>query len=149
MNDLTIGPGTQVTMHFSLSLEDGTVVDSNFEGDPVTFTVGDGNLMPGFEQALYGLSAGEEHELVIPPEQGFGQHNASNVQTVDRSDFPADVPLEEGLVMTFADAQNNELPGVVVSFDETTVNIDFNHPLAGRDVTFSVKILDVVPAITH
>lgn len=149
MNDLTIGPGTQVTLYFSLSLEDGTVVDSNYETKPATFTVGDGNLLPGFEQALYGLSAGVEQQLLIPPEQGFGQHNPSNLQRVDRDDFPTGVTLEEGLVMTFSDAQNNELPGVVVSYDENTVDIDFNHPLAGRDVYFSVKILDVAPAITH
>lgn len=60
MNDLTIGPGTQVTLHFALELEDGSVVDSNFDREPVTFVMGDGNLLPGFEEALLGLQAADE-----------------------------------------------------------------------------------------
>ena len=149
MNDLTIGPGTQVTLHFALELEDGSVVDSNFDAEPVTFIVGDGNLLPGFEEALLGLQAGDEKSFVIPPEKGFGPYNPENIQEFPRKDFPGDVELAEGLILSFADAQSNELPGVVQEFDEHTVTVDFNHPLAGRDIKFSVRIIDVNPAITH
>lgn len=149
MNDLTIGPGTQVTMHFALELEDGSVVDSNFDAEPVTFVVGDGNLLPGFEEALLGLQAGDEKSFVITPEKGFGGYNPENIQEFPRDQFPEDVELSEGLVLSFADAQNNEVPGVVQEFDERTVTVDFNHPLAGRDIEFSVRIIDVNPAITH
>lgn len=149
MNDLTIGPGTQVTLHFALELEDGSVVDSNFDREPVTFVMGDGNLLPGFEEALLGLQAGDEKSFVIPPEKGFGPYNPENIQEFRRADFPADVELTEGLVLSFADAQSNELPGVVQEFDERTVTVDFNHPLAGRDIEFSVRIIDVNPAVTH
>lgn len=149
MNDLTIGQGVEVTMHFSLTLDDGTLVDSNFDSKPATFDIGDGNLLAGFEEVLFGLKAGDEREFVIPPEKGFGQHNPSNVQTVSRDEFPDDITLEEGLVLSFADAQQTELPGVVTAFDDTTVTVDFNHPLAGRSIAFSVKIVDVKPTITH
>jgi len=149
MNDLTIGPGTQVTLHFALELDDGSVVDSNFEGEPVTFMVGDGNLLPGFEEVLLGLQAGDEKSFVIPPEKGFGAYNPENIQQFPRADFPEDVELTEGLVLSFADAQSNELPGVVQEFDDSMVTVDFNHPLAGRDIEFSVRIIDVNPAITH
>lgn len=149
MNDLCIGPGTQVTLHFSLKLDDGSIVDSNFDGEPATFDVGDGSLLPGFEEPLFGLQAGDERTYTITPEKGFGVHNPANVQELPRNQFPADVELEEGLVLSFADAQQAELPGVVSSFDDTTVYVDFNHPLAGRDIEFSVKILDVNPAVTH
>jgi FKBP-type peptidyl-prolyl cis-trans isomerase SlpA len=149
MNDLTIGPGTQVTLHFALELEDGAVVDSNFDAEPVTFIVGDGNLLPGFEESLLGLQAGDEKSYVIPPEKGFGAYNPDNIQEFRRADFPTDVELSEGLVLSFADAQSNELPGVVRNFDEQTVAVDFNHPLAGRDIKFSVRIIDVNPAVTH
>lgn len=149
MNDLTIGPGTQVTLHFALELEDGSVVDSNFEGEPVTFMIGDGNLLPGFEEVLLGLQAGDEKSFVIPPEKGFGGYNPENIQEFPRDQFPADVELAEGLVLSFADAQSNEVPGVIQEFDESKVTVDFNHPLAGRDIEFSVRIIDVNPAITH
>jgi FKBP-type peptidyl-prolyl cis-trans isomerase SlpA len=149
MNDLTIGPGTQVTLHFALELEDGSVVDSNFDAEPVTFVMGDGNLLPGFEEALLGLQAGDEKSFVIAPEKGFGDYNPENIQEFPRNQFPADVELSEGLVLSFADAQSNEVPGVVQEFDERTVTVDFNHPLAGRDIEFSVRIIDVNPAITH
>lgn len=149
MNELTIGQGVQVTMHFSLSLESGEVIDSNFEGEPVTFTVGDGNLLPGFETALYGLKEGDETALVVPPERGFGEHNPENVQTIERQQFPADADLQPGLMLTFSDAQNNELPGVVTEISDDSVTVDFNHPLAGRDIRFMVKIIEVAPAITH
>jgi FKBP-type peptidyl-prolyl cis-trans isomerase SlpA len=111
--------------------------------------MGDGNLLPGFEEALLGLQAGDEKSFVITPEKGFGGYNPENIQEFPRDQFPDDVELTEGLVLSFADAQNNEMPGVVQEFDERTVTVDFNHPLAGRDIEFSVRIIDVNPAITH
>jgi FKBP-type peptidyl-prolyl cis-trans isomerase SlpA len=149
MNDLAVGPGTEVTLHFALSLEDGSLIDSNFESEPVTFVMGDGNLLPGFEEVLVGLQAGDERSFVIPPEKGFGVHNPVNIQEFPRKQFPEDMELAEGLVLSFADAQQNELPGVVRAFDGDTVTVDFNHPLAGRDIAFKVRIIDVNPAITH
>lgn len=149
MRDLVIGPGTKVTLHFSLRLKDGEMIDSNFERDPATFVVGDGNLLPGFEKAMFGLLEGDRKTLVITPEQGFGQHNPQNMQEFARSEFPADIELKKGLVLSFSDAQKTELPGVVSEFDENTVVIDFNHPLAGRDIEFSVAILKIEPVQVH
>ncbi len=146
---LGIGPGTQVTLHFALKLENGSVVDSTFERDPATFTVGDGNLLEGFEKALYGLTSGHKGTLVIKPEQGFGQRNPNNVQDIPRSQFDQNLELAEGLVLSFADAQKSELPGIVTAFDEQIVTVDFNHPLAGVDVLFEVEIIEVKPAVTH
>lgn len=149
MSDLLIAEGTKVTLHFSLAVAGGDVIDSNFEGEPATFTVGDGNLLSGFEEALYGLSSGAQEEFTIPPEKGFGQHNPSNIQEIAREHFGDDITLEKGLVLSFADAQNTELPGVVTEFDDEKVIVDFNHPLAGKDIQFSVKIIAVEPAVTH
>ncbi len=139
-----IGPQTQVTLHFAIKLDDGTEVDSNFAAEPATFTVGDGNLLPGFEQSLFGLQAGEKTTLRILPEQGFGQRNPNNIQKVPRSQF-ADMALEPGLMISFADAGQSELPGVVSEFDDKQVTVDFNHPLAGRELFFDVQILTVSP----
>ncbi|HEY7886269.1 MAG TPA: peptidylprolyl isomerase [Cellvibrionaceae bacterium] len=149
MRDLTIGPGTQVTLHFSLALGNGEVIDSNFDSEPATFTVGDGKLLQGFEEALLGLREGENESFVITPEKGFGARNPANLQVVAREEFDPSLVLEEGLMLSFADAQNNEMPGVVVTFDDDEVTIDFNHPLAGRDIVFTVSILKIEPAQVH
>ena len=154
MTDLSIescgvGPGTEITLHFSLELEDGSIIDSNFDGRPASFVFGDGSFLPGFEVLLEGLLPGEEQEFEVGPEQGFGQHNASNVQRIPRQQFDEDIVLEKGLMLSFADAAEAELPGIVVDFDEQDVVVDFNHPLSGRTITFKVHILDVVPTVTH
>jgi len=147
MSELTIAENTQVTLHFALKMEDGAVIDSNFEGQPATFIVGDGNLLPGFEKSLMGMKAGDEDSFVIRPEDAFGQSNPNNMQEMPRDQFASDMNLVEGLVVSFADAQKAETPGVVHSFDDEQVIIDFNHPLAGRDIIFEVKVVDVAVAI--
>ncbi|MDR7023467.1 MULTISPECIES: peptidylprolyl isomerase [Pseudomonas] len=142
MTDVRIGPDKQVTLHFALKLDNGDVVDSTFDKNPATFKVGDGNLLPGFEQAIYGLKAGDKRSLPISPEQGFGQGNPQNIQVMPRSQFQ-DMELSEGLLVIFNDAANAELPGVVKAFDDNQVTIDFNHPLAGKALSFDVEIIEV------
>lgn len=134
---------SHITMHFSLALEDGSVIDSNFAAAPVSFTHGDGNLLPGFEDQLLGLAAGDKATFRITAEQGFGQHNPSNVQQLKRKLFPADMKLVQGLVVSFMDAARGELPGVIATIEEDEIAVDFNHPLAGKLIVFDVHILDV------
>lgn len=142
MSNGVIGEHSRVTLHFSLKLEDGTEVDTTFKGDPAAFSVGDGSLLPGFEKALFGLASGDEAEIEIPPELGFGQRNPANVQTVRRDSFSPDIKLEEGLVVSF-DNGSGELPGVIRAVGEDEVTVDFNHPLAGQTLNFHVKIIAV------
>ena len=149
MSDLTVGPGTRVTIHFSLAVEDGTLIDSNFDKEPAVFDVGDGNLLPAFEDVLFGMREGDEDIFSMPPEKAFGQHNPSNVQRMSRSEFDPGIELEKGLVLSFADASQSELPGVVSDFDDSSVSVDFNHPLAGHTLTYSVAIRKIEPIVTH
>lgn len=142
MAEPRIGQNSQVTLHFALKLESGEVVDSTFGKQPATFAVGDGNLLPGFENALFGLKAGDKRTLPVAPEQGFGQPNPQNVQVMPRAQFEG-MELSEGLLVIFNDAANTELPGVVKHFDASHVTVDFNHPLAGKPLTFEVDILEV------
>lgn len=142
MTDVRIGPDKQVTLHFAIKLENGDVVDSTFDKKAATFKVGDGNLLPGFELAIYGFKAGDKRSLTITPEQGFGQGNPQNIQVMPRSQFQ-DMELSEGLLVIFNDAANTELPGVVKAFDDNHVTIDFNHPLAGKTLSFEVEIIEV------
>lgn len=138
-----VSRGKEVTLHFQLSLADGSIVDSNFETAPATLTVGDGNLPPGFEQVLYGLRAGEEARVTLAPDDAFGPHNPNNVQVFPRFRFPADLAMEEGLVINFADQAGNDQPGVITAFNAERVTVDFNHPLAGREILFHVKVITV------
>lgn len=142
--ELRIGPDKEVTLHFALKLENGDVVDSTFDKQPATFKVGDGSLLPGFEAALYGFKAGDKRSLQVAPENAFGQPNPQNVQVMPRSQFEG-MELSEGLLIIFNDAANAELPGVVKAFDEQQVTIDFNHPLAGKTLSFDVEIIEVRP----
>lgn len=142
MTDIRIGPDREVTLHFALKLESGDVVDSTFDKQPATFTFGDGNLLPGFELAIQGLKSGDKRSLIIEPENGFGQPNPQNVQIMPRDQF-TEMELGEGLLVIFRDAAGGELPGVVKAFDEQQVTVDFNHPLAGKRLTFEVEILEV------
>lgn len=149
MSSVVVGPGTQVTLHFTLKLDDGSVVDSTRESSPATFTVGDGNLLESFERLLFGMTAGDENSFNIDPEQGFGQRNPNNIQEIPRSAFAPDMELSEGLVVSFADAANQEVPGVIQEFNDDLVTVDFNHPLAGRNLIFDVEIIAVEPVVTH
>jgi FKBP-type peptidyl-prolyl cis-trans isomerase SlpA len=148
MSEYRIDEGMEVTLHFTLKLEDGTVVDSTRDKSPATFQVGDGNLPPGFEQPLKGLTDGESASFTITPEHAFGQHNPQNIQLVDRGDFE-EIEPEVGTVMSFADPAGGELPGVITRVDDKQVEVDFNHPLAGRTLTFEVEVIEVKPAQTH
>lgn len=148
MSDYRIDEGMEVTLHFTLKLEDGTVVDSTRDKAPATFQVGDGNLPPGFEHPIKGLAAGESGRYEITPEHGFGQHNPQNIQLLSLEDFGDETP-EVGMVMSFADPSGGELPGVISRIDDDQVEVDFNHPLAGRTLTFEVEVVDVKPATTH
>ncbi len=143
MTDMQIAPGTEITLHFALGIIDGDEVDSTFGGKPATFNYGDGSLLPGVEAKLLGLSAGAIETFTLAPEDAFGQRNPANIQRFPRSQFAADMVLEEGVVISFADAARAELPGVVSEVSDESVMVDFNHPLAGRSLAFRVEILKV------
>ncbi len=139
MGKVPVGPGTRVTLSFSLTLSSGEEIDAT---RGATFEVGDGNLLPGFETAIFGLVAGDSQCIEIPAEQGFGEPREENRQSMKSQHF-AGMDLEMGLVVSFADPEGNELPGVVTEIRQDYVTVDFNHPLAGKDLLFDVTIEDV------
>lgn len=138
----SINDNSRVTLHFTLKLVSGEVIDSTREKQAATFTMKDGSLLPGFEQVLIGMQAGDKQEFLIKPEQGFGQPNPQNVQVIPRAHFK-EMDLEVGLMFMFKDAAGSDLPGMVSRFDDKEVVIDFNHPLAGKDILFDVEIIAV------
>ena len=144
-----ISEGSTVTLHMSLALEDGTVAESTFDDEPLTFTMGDGALDYGLEVVLYGLVSGDRQRLVLDPGQAFGQRDPARIHSLARDTFAPDMLLEPGMIIGFETESGEELPGAVLSVDENVVQVDFNHPLAGRTIIYDVEILDVIPAGTE
>ena len=141
-----ISPGSTVTLHLSLTLEDGTVAESTFDDEPLTLTMGDGSLAEGLELGLYGLRPGNTQRLELYPEQAFGLHDPGKVHQLPRTDFDAALVLEPGSIIGFDTPGGEELSGTIIALDDATVEVDFNHPLAGRVVIFDVEIIAVVLA---
>jgi len=133
--------GSRVTMHFSLKLSDGLLVESSFDDEPLSFTVGDGTLDRGLELALIGLREGEHQRLTLMPGQAFGVRVKDAIEVVERSRFPAEMQLSPGQIVGFSGPDGRELAGAVLEVGEREVKMDFNHPLAGRIIEFETEIL--------
>ncbi|WP_410210857.1 FKBP-type peptidyl-prolyl cis-trans isomerase [Aquirhabdus sp.] len=147
--DTRIAQGSQVALHFSVSLENGIEIDNTRSyPEPVSLVIGDGNLLEGFENALIGLRAGDRRTVHLPPEDAFGPWNPENVQSFDTVQFvkAGDTTPEIGTMMEFQDKGGGTLAGVVKAVNDDKVEVDFNHPLAGRNVVFEVEIAKVTPA---
>ena len=143
--EIRIQAGSKVELHFSVSIENGIEIDNTRGRDePVSLVIGDGNLLEGFEKALFGLRAGDRRTVHLPPEDAFGQWNPENIQIFDTVKFEQRPII--GHMIEFEDKAKASLFGVVKSVNEDTTEIDFNHPLAGKNITFEVEIFKVTPA---
>ncbi|TXJ07619.1 MAG: peptidylprolyl isomerase [Acinetobacter sp.] len=144
-NDETrIEEGAKVTLHFSVSIENGIEIDNTrSREEPVSLVIGDGNLLAGFEKALFGLRAGDRRTVHLPPEEAFGDWNPENVQRFDTVKF--EQRPEIGQMIEFEDKAKASLFGVVKSINDDITEIDFNHPLAGKNISFEVEIFKVTP----
>lgn len=138
-----IQPGSEVLMHFSIRLEDGTLAESSFEEEPMRFTLGDGTLVEGLELALLGLKPGDRQSLKIAAENAYGFPDQANVQPVERSEFPQDMDLQPGVIIAFTTPAGDEIPGTILAVGDSQVTVDFNHPLAGHEIEFEVEIIEV------
>jgi FKBP-type peptidyl-prolyl cis-trans isomerase SlpA len=132
-------------MHFAFSLTDGTVAYSSFDEEPLEFTWGDGTLRPGLELAVLGLRTGDDQTLTLLAEQAYGPYDEALVQDMPLSEFPDQIAPEPGQIIGFQTEGGEETAGTVLAVDATAARVDFNHPLAGREVVFRVRILSVAP----
>ncbi|MBN4075382.1 MAG: peptidylprolyl isomerase [SAR86 cluster bacterium] len=137
-----VSPGKLITLNFSLAPTDNptALIDSNFDKGPVSFKYGDGNILTGFEDAMIGLKAGDKKSFTVNAEQAFGLRNEDNIHCYPRYQFPADLLIEKGLMISFSDVGGNEQAGVIAEFNADEVKVDFNHPLADIDILFTVDI---------
>ncbi|MDV2856823.1 MULTISPECIES: FKBP-type peptidyl-prolyl cis-trans isomerase [Oceanimonas] len=139
-----IGPNSEVLFHFTIKLEDGSVADSTqLQGKPAKLQMGDGSLTDNFEACLLGLETGAKKVFELTPNDAFGEVNPNNIHYMERSRFSADLELEEGAILSFTQPNGAEIPGIIRGVAGDSVTVDFNHPLAGHNVTFEVEILAV------
>jgi len=140
-----IAQDSEVLMHFSIKLSDGSAVDSTKVDDkPAKFIMGDGSLTPGFEACLLGLAEGASESFTLAPESAFGLPNPDNFHYIELSKFSSDVPAEVGTIISFTQPDGSEIPGIIREIVADSVTVDFNHPLAGQTVTFEVDVLEVL-----
>jgi peptidylprolyl isomerase len=136
-------PGTTVSIHYTGTLADGTTFDSSEGRDPLTFQMGEGQIIPGLEAALSGMAVGEEKTVTIPSEEAYGAHNPEAIQQVPREAVPEHIPLDLGTQLQVQTPDGRAMPVVVTEVTEEQVTLDANHPLAGKDLTFAVEVVGV------
>ncbi|MFT6926544.1 MAG: FKBP-type peptidyl-prolyl cis-trans isomerase SlpA [Psychromonas sp.] len=145
VKNLSIVDKSEVLMHFSIRLSDGSAVDSTkVSNKPAKFVMGDGSLTPGFEECLLGLQVGQSETFTLAPESAFGLPNPDNIHHLELSKFSSDVPAEIGTIISFTQPNGEEIPGIIREIVADSVTVDFNHPLAGQTVTFEVDVLEVL-----
>ncbi len=135
--------GDTVKVHYTGKLEDGTVFDSSFNRDPLQFTIGGGQVIPGFEQAVIGMNPGESKTTKVPADKAYGPHHEEMVMVVERNQFPGHLKPEVGQRLQIHLADGGTLIVVVTDMSESTVTLDANHPLAGKDLTFDIELLEI------
>ncbi len=140
---MKVGPGTTVFMDYSLYLKSGEMVATTEGKSPVKFQFGKGEILAALESKLEGMEAGEKKEVVLTPEEGFGNINYEAIMDVPKSNFPQDIELKEGMTFSLKRDDGKVVPFTIRGFKEDLVTIDFNHPLAGQTLRFVVTIIDV------
>ncbi len=144
---LKIKEGMVVSLEYTLRLDDEEIVDSSEGDEPLEYLHGYGQIIPGLEKALAGLTVGDSKTVVVPPTEAYGEINMEAFEIVPRSMFPDDLELEEGLELSLRDAETNEpFDASIAEIRETEVMLDFNHPLAGETLHFEVRIPAMRPA---
>ncbi len=136
--------GDTVTVHYTGKLEDGTVFDSSVNRDPLQFALGEGLLIPGFEQAVLGMSLGESKTAEVSADQAYGPHREEMVVEIDRQEFPPHFQPEVGQQLQIPQSEGRVTRLIVTDVSEQKVTLDANHPLAGRDLTFDINLLEIV-----
>ena len=138
--------GDTVAIHYTGTLIDGTTFDSSEGRDPLEFTVGSGQIIPGLDVALPGMTVGDTKTVKIACQDAYGPINPEMQQAVPREGIPADIPLEVGTQLQMQTPDGQAMPVMVVAVDEATVSLDANHPLAGKDLTFDIELMKVEPS---
>jgi len=138
-----VKPGDTVHIHYKGTLEDGTVFDSSEGRDPLRFEVGSGQIIPGLDKALPGMTLGAKKVVEVPCDEAYGPSDPSALQVVPREGIPADIPLDPGTMLQVQTPEGQTIPVTVKEVTESEVILDANHALAGKDLTFDIEVVAV------
>lgn len=136
--------GNTVNVHYTGTFDDGTKFDSSHDrGQTLTFQVGSGQVVPGFDSALMGMSEGEKKTIHLTPDQAYGDPVQEAVQEFPKDMFPQEMPMKEGVTVMGKNEVGQQMMGKVVGLTDTTATIDFNHPLAGKNLNFEIELVSI------
>ncbi|MFD1341522.1 FKBP-type peptidyl-prolyl cis-trans isomerase [Litorisediminicola beolgyonensis] len=138
--------GDTVRIHYTGTLADGSTFDSSAGREPLEFTVGSGQIIPGLDRALPGMTVGDTKKVEIAADDAYGQPNPDARQEVPRDQIPADIPLEPGTQLQVQTQAGQVMPVTVAEVSDTIVTLDANHPLAGKDLTFDIELVEIKAA---
>jgi len=135
--------GHTVKVHYEGFMEDGTLFASSRPDEPVEFTIGERTLIPAFESAVVGMSEGEKKTVSVPPQEAFGERREELVRTVNKDELPSHIDPEVGKVLVIRADQGEDVRAVITDVAADSLTIDANHPLAGKEVTFEIELLEI------
>jgi FKBP-type peptidyl-prolyl cis-trans isomerase SlyD len=138
--DLVVSKDVVVRLAYTLRVDE-QVVESAEGEEPVEFLQGHGQILPALERALYGMAGGEQKRVFVGPEDAYGDIDPEAIATLPRGEFPPSLPLQVGMELSLEDEQGQELEARVLAVDEKSVRVDFNHPLAGKELVFDVTVM--------
>ncbi len=136
--------GDTVKVHYTGKLENGTVFDTSINRHPLQFTIGEGQVIPGFEQAVVGMRPGQSKTVQVPTDKAYGPHREGMVMTVDQGQFPESLEPEVGQTLEITRSDGLRAVVTVVDVSETRVTLDVNHPLAGKELILDVQLIEII-----
>ncbi|MFB0527236.1 MAG: peptidylprolyl isomerase [bacterium] len=138
-----IKKGDKVKVQYTGTLQDGTIFDKSKEEKPLEFTVGSGQIIPGFDKAVEGMKLNEEKKVTLKPEDAYGKNDETAIREFPKSYLPGNFKPEKGMVLRLQDQTGRAIPGTITDITENSITIDLNHPLAGKDLTFNIKVVGI------
>jgi FKBP-type peptidyl-prolyl cis-trans isomerase 2 len=141
--DMAPKSGDTVRVHYRGTLSDGSEFDSSEGREPLEFVIGSGQVIPGFDAAVVGLEPGDKVTVTIPAAEAYGEHNPEGLQPFPLSAFPPEPVAEVGWAVELGGPNGERIPATIVAIEGDEVTLDFNHPLAGKDLTFELELVEI------
>ena len=135
--------GDTVKIHYTGTLDDGTQFDSSSGREPLEFTLGSGQVIPGFEQAVEGMAVGDSKSVNIPPEEAYGPRHEQMIQEVPKTALPDDLDPVEGMALQAQGQDGKVINLTVTAVQDESITVDGNHPLAGKALNFDIELVDI------
>ena len=136
-------PGSKVKIHYTGTLNDGTVFDSSDGKEPLEFTIGNSEVIPGFENEIKNMKLNEEKTIKINPKEAYGEKNGQLIREIPKNKLPNEMNIEVGSRIILKSPAGQQIYGMVDKIEEDKIFIDFNHPLAGKELTFKIKVIAI------